>query len=83
MLRLVSTEASMESVLPRNAAIRLTHGGLLLKNIIVNGSTITGIIDWEMDGFYPAYWEYCHMHDLVWRTPGWDCVLALQLPNWS
>ncbi|PNP81640.1 hypothetical protein FNYG_04666 [Fusarium nygamai] len=36
----------------------LTHGDLSPRNIIVEGSTITGIIDWELSGFYPEYVEY-------------------------
>ncbi|KAF9556781.1 hypothetical protein CPC08DRAFT_641050 [Agrocybe pediades] len=55
---------------PRNAAIQFAHGDLLPKNIIVNGSTITGIIDWEAAGFYPEYWEYARMHCYFHRTPG-------------
>ena len=43
--------------------VHLTHSDLLPKNILVNGSTITVIIDWEMAGFYPEFWEYCRMHD--------------------
>ncbi|OCK73105.1 kinase-like protein [Lepidopterella palustris CBS 459.81] len=39
-----------------------THGDLRLENIIVdinpNGwPTIAGIVDWEVSGFYPEYWE--------------------------
>jgi aminoglycoside phosphotransferase len=36
----------------------LTHGDLSPRNIMVDGSTITGIIDWELSGFYPEYVEY-------------------------
>ncbi|KAF4500229.1 Phosphotransferase [Fusarium agapanthi] len=36
----------------------LTHGDLSPRNIMVDGSTITGIIDWELGGFYPEYVEY-------------------------
>ncbi|KAJ5212663.1 Aminoglycoside phosphotransferase [Penicillium cinerascens] len=38
--------------------IVLTHADLSPRNIIVKGDKITGIIDWEMAGFYPEYWEY-------------------------
>ncbi|KAM6499139.1 hypothetical protein JOM56_004647 [Amanita muscaria] len=63
------------SRIPRNAAIRFTHGDLLPKNIIVEGSRVTGIVDWATGGFYPAYWEYCRMHDPYFMTPGWKLVL--------
>ncbi|KAF9781919.1 hypothetical protein IL306_012766 [Fusarium sp. DS 682] len=36
----------------------LTHGDLSPRNILVEGSTIAGIIDWELSGFYPEYVEY-------------------------
>ncbi|KAF4614606.1 hypothetical protein D9613_003391 [Agrocybe pediades] len=71
---------SFMSRFPRNAAIRFTHGDLLPKNIIVNGSTITGIIDWETAGFYPEYWEYARMHCYYHRTPGWESVLRRLFP---
>lgn len=40
----------------------LTHGDLRLANIIVQWEqghdiNISGIVDWEYSGFYPAYWE--------------------------
>nr|RBQ97259.1 hypothetical protein FVER53263_06747 [Fusarium verticillioides] len=36
----------------------LTHGDLSPRNIMVDGSTITGIVNWELSGFYPEYVEY-------------------------
>lgn len=78
MLMLFCTEQYTESLLsriPRNDAIQFTHGDLLPKNIVVEGSTITGVIDWATGGFYPAYWEYCRMHDPWFMTPGWKLVL--------
>ena len=48
MLMLFCMEQYTESLLsriPRNAAIQFTHGDLLPKNIIVQGSSITGIVD--------------------------------------
>ncbi|THH31215.1 hypothetical protein EUX98_g2974 [Antrodiella citrinella] len=65
------------SRLPRNAPIRFAHGDLLPQNIIVNGSTITGIIDWVTAGFWPEYWDYCVMHDPDWSSPGWDRILEI------
>lgn len=42
----------------------LTHGDLHPGNIMVaddaecaGGVRVTGIIDWEMGGWYPEYWE--------------------------
>ncbi|CAK7266953.1 hypothetical protein SEPCBS57363_002354 [Sporothrix epigloea] len=58
----------------KDHAVKLTHGDFHMRNIMVDkvqkgtngsaqteeGSTwkVTGIIDWEAAGWYPAYWEY-------------------------
>ncbi|KAF8069180.1 kinase-like domain-containing protein [Lyophyllum atratum] len=84
MLMLFCTEQFTESVLcrfPRNAAIRFAHADLLPKNIMVDGSTITGVIDWATAGFYPEYWEYARMHDPHFMTPAWDDVLRRLFPT--
>ncbi|KAF7793931.1 hypothetical protein EIP86_005053 [Pleurotus ostreatoroseus] len=70
--------------LPRDASVHLVHGDIYPRNILVNGSTITSIIDWEYAGFYPDFWEYARMqYDGYrgWRTPRWDHVLARVLPG--
>jgi aminoglycoside phosphotransferase len=36
----------------------LTHADLSSLNILAAGDEVTGIIDWETSGWYPAYWEY-------------------------
>jgi aminoglycoside phosphotransferase (APT) family kinase protein len=41
----------------RPFAIKLTHGDLAFRNIIVDGGRIVGILDWEMGGWLPDYWE--------------------------
>ncbi|KAI5464364.1 kinase-like domain-containing protein [Mariannaea sp. PMI_226] len=38
--------------------IVLTHGDFDPRNIIVQGSKVAAILDWEMAGYYPSYWEY-------------------------
>jgi thiamine kinase-like enzyme len=43
-----------------NHRVVFTHADLQPKNILVdaiNGRLI-GVIDWEMAGWWPAYWEY-------------------------
>ncbi|KAI0079416.1 kinase-like protein [Panus rudis PR-1116 ss-1] len=66
---------------PTKSSIVFTHGDLLPRNIIVNGSTITGIIDWETAGFYPEFWEYSRMHFPELMTPGWDHILRRVFPE--
>lgn len=35
-----------------------THGDLDWSNILVNDKKVSGIIDWESSGYFPAYWEW-------------------------
>ncbi|KAH8665692.1 kinase-like domain-containing protein [Tricladium varicosporioides] len=35
-----------------------THGDVSLSNILVKEGKVVGIVDWEMAGWYPWYWEY-------------------------
>ncbi|PBK89615.1 hypothetical protein ARMGADRAFT_1033150 [Armillaria gallica] len=72
---------SVLSQLPKEAAIRFAHADLVPKNIIVEGSTITGIVDWKLSGFFPDFWEYGRMHDPVQMTRGWDYVLQKVFPS--
>ncbi|KAI0060908.1 hypothetical protein BV25DRAFT_1806680 [Artomyces pyxidatus] len=69
------------SVLPHNATVHFVHGDLLPKNVMVDGSTITAIIDWANAGFYPDYWQYYRMHDPHQMTPNWSKVLEQVFPG--
>ena len=42
----------------RDYSLRMTHGDLSFRNIIVQGEKLAGIVDWETAGWYPDYWEY-------------------------
>jgi len=35
----------------------LTHGDWAARNVMVHGLDITGIVDWELFGWYPDFWE--------------------------
>ncbi|PWY88147.1 kinase-like protein [Aspergillus heteromorphus CBS 117.55] len=59
--------AGFVSALPSHELV-LTHADLTPRNIIIRDGKVVGIIDWEMAGFYPAYWEY---------------VKALYHPDWT
>lgn len=50
--------------LPDDCSIRFAHGDLHRSNILIKRTPgglpeIAGIVDWEMSGWYPAYWDYC------------------------
>ncbi|OBZ77201.1 hypothetical protein A0H81_01626 [Grifola frondosa] len=47
-----------------------THGDLAMRNIMVEGDVVTGIIDWECAGWFPAHWEYVKAR--------FACVLAYE-----
>jgi aminoglycoside phosphotransferase (APT) family kinase protein len=38
--------------------IVLTHGDISPRNILVQGSKVVAILNWEMSGHYPEYWDY-------------------------
>ncbi|GAW00385.1 kinase-like protein [Lentinula edodes] len=35
-----------------------THNDIAMRNIMVSGDRVTGLIDWECAGWLPAHWEY-------------------------
>lgn len=37
----------------------LTHNDIFPRNIMVDGTKVTGIIDWCAAGWFPSHWEYC------------------------
>lgn len=48
--------------------IVFTHGDFAPRNILVQGTKVVAVLDWEMSGFYPEYWEYVKA---LWR-PTWQ-----------
>lgn len=66
----------------------LTHGNLSPRNIIVDDGSITGIVDWEMSGFWPEYAEYAFAMELFpvyqrRQEEWWGPVLQEILPRCS
>lgn len=52
----------LPSMLPQSKVSLFTHGDVAPRNIMVNEDClITGIIDWELAGWYPEYWEYANI----------------------
>lgn len=39
--------------------IVMTHNDLDPRNILIQGSWVVALLDWELSGYYPEYWEYC------------------------
>jgi hypothetical protein len=64
------TPEEVADALPPSSSV-LTHCDLVPRNILVYGTRITGIIDWEFAGWYPEYWEYTNM-----RHEEWDNMVS-------
>ncbi|KAJ7592778.1 kinase-like domain-containing protein [Mycena floridula] len=69
------------SMMRNDHKILLTHGDLHPGNIIIdtddNGRISLGLVDWEMGGFYPEYWEMLKaLNTRSIRDPSdwWDCL---------
>lgn len=65
--------------------IVMTHNDLDPRNILVRGSTVVVLLDWELSGYYPDYWEYAKaMRRPDWET-GWvkDRALEKIIKPWS
>ncbi|CAK7274933.1 hypothetical protein SEPCBS57363_006418 [Sporothrix epigloea] len=50
----------------------LTHGDLSANNILADGDTVTGIIDWETAAWMPAYWEFTNAWHVNPYNPYWQ-----------
>lgn len=64
-------------LLPADAPVVFTHGGLHPRNIIVSAGPnprIVAIIGWEQAGWYPAYWELCKAR--------WECSRRGSARDW-
>lgn len=63
-----TTAAALKESYHHQAPYVLTHGDLNTNNIMVKDGQLTGIIDWELSGFYPDWWEWVSADRLI-----WDC----------
>ncbi len=50
----------------------LTHGDPSAFNILADGDTVTGIVDWETAAWMPAYWEYTNAWHVNPYNPYWQ-----------
>ncbi|KAK2808782.1 hypothetical protein FQN50_004455 [Emmonsiellopsis sp. PD_5] len=77
----------VRSMLQGNHRIVLTHGDLHPRNILAinneggaGGIQVTGLIDWEVGGAYPEYWEFVKSLNTVRpiRSGDWPFFLPLK-----
>lgn len=67
-----------------------THGDLDWSNIMIADKQVSGIIDWELSGYFPPYWEWIQVKRFAGRLPNetWFGLLELRLgklkvPEWD
>jgi len=51
--------------------IVFTHGDFGPANIIIKDGRVAAILDWEMAGWYPDYWEFVKAFYLEGFTSDW------------
>ncbi|TRX90167.1 hypothetical protein FHL15_008895 [Xylaria flabelliformis] len=58
--------------------IVFTHADISEENILVDETTgdITGILDWEMAGYWPSWWEYGKALYGAWNKEWWRTVVG-------
>lgn len=61
----------------------LTHNDLGPYNIIVKDNNIVAILDWEMAGYYPEYWEYNRTYFHCGYIDNWKEILynIIEIPS--
>jgi aminoglycoside phosphotransferase (APT) family kinase protein len=52
----VQMVADMVRAMPQHEIV-LTHSDIAPLNILVRDGKVVAILDWELAGFYPEYWE--------------------------
>jgi aminoglycoside phosphotransferase (APT) family kinase protein len=69
------TRAHIEQVQSRlrdDHSIVFTHGDINDRNILIDrDGNIAGLIDWEMSGWMPEYWEHLKCDFGHWHEPEW------------
>ncbi|KAG7102612.1 hypothetical protein HYQ44_018422 [Verticillium longisporum] len=79
------TFAKYRTRFPDTYEIRFAHADLSWENILVDASTgnITGILDWEMAGYWPEWWEYRKALFGSRSQPWWIQVLKQVMTEYS
>ena len=71
-------EAKYRKQLPDSYNIVFTHADVSWENILVDrlSGNVTGIIDWEMAGFWPEWWEYRKALSGSRNMPWWRIIVT-------
>ncbi|TVY85565.1 hypothetical protein LSUE1_G000105 [Lachnellula suecica] len=79
------TKSEIKEVITRQKMVNhghkvcFTHGDVNPGNILIKGGKVVALIDFELAGFYPEYWEYVNAiivmsHDEFWVTEVGQCL---------
>jgi aminoglycoside phosphotransferase len=60
----ISTYVAARTNCLRSLPNVLTHGDLDWSNILIANKKVSGIINWEYSGYFPAYWEWAIIKQL-------------------
>lgn len=72
----------LRNCMPRAVPYTYTHGDLTNVNIMVEDGSLTGIIDWEMSGYFPVWWEYvCTSVPDSEEDREWKALLRKYMPD--
>ncbi|KAF7183289.1 hypothetical protein CNMCM7691_003202 [Aspergillus felis] len=76
--------ARLRERMPSAAPYTFTHGDLTDVNIMVEDGHLTGIIDWEVSGYFPVWWEYvCTSVPDSEEDREWKTLLRKYMPDHS
>ncbi|KIJ64527.1 hypothetical protein HYDPIDRAFT_90443, partial [Hydnomerulius pinastri MD-312] len=64
--------------------IVFTHGDIDPRNILVDDQDIVvALIDWEMSGWMPEYWEYLKSVHAKWEDEDWLSYTHTMIPAYD
>lgn len=75
---------AIEENLREDHRILFTHGDLGVRNVLVNRrGEVVAIIDWEMSGWMPEYWEYIKAVHGRWEDEEWLSYAGIIAPPYD
>ncbi|KAL1725270.1 kinase-like domain-containing protein [Schizophyllum commune] len=76
---------ALPSMHRRRHSIVFTHGDIAPRNIMVKGTRVTALLDWENAGWYPAHWEYCKAYWASWGPDhsSWSAYFSQFIPRFQ
>ncbi|KAL3468901.1 kinase-like domain-containing protein [Aspergillus californicus] len=74
----------LRQCMPSATPYTFTHGDLTNVNVMVENGSLTGIIDWEMSGYFLVWWEYvCTSVPDSEEDREWKALLRKYMPDYS